>query len=538
MAKRLLVSAGLIAVILAGLMGTTCGNHPPEIVSVAAAPNPVEPNNQTTISCSVSDADGDPLTYEWYSASQDTTYTASSFIWTAPAVEGSYSFYLTVSDGHGGVDYDSSLAVVVDFAGIAAVTMLPAQDVATREATLYWTSAAPSWYSYQLFRADRRDVQNYGTLVTTISYDIDPDHNRFDTTWTDTDLEPGREYYYAVVVEDSAGNEAWSNEIPVFTESFELVGSQPLGGGHGVRLVNTGNYIFCAAREQAVKGFTVTSSGPNPAAVITHPNNDVTAWAWDLAISGNILHVAFGRQGYVFYDITNPQNPDSLGLVDTAALMGEARAIYAEGSDVFIGTTNASGLHILHWYNVPPPTGPPVLIDTALLHDVPTDIYVDGNYVYVAVQNAGLETVNWSQATGTITFTNLTSTNDAANRVYVHNDYAYVAATQEGMVIMDLSSPGNPVYGGQWIDDLEGNDAQGIYFTSGRAYLADGRYGLRLLDIVKEGDPLNPVLEATKDLSEYVGNYRLMDVWVTNQAGGKTWAILADWYNALHMIEW
>lgn len=511
----------------------TTVNQPPQIISVAAAPNPVEPLLYTTITGTATDPDGDNLSYEWYSVSEDTTYTAASFMWQAPSITGDFSFYLTVSDGNGGYDYDSSLVVTVDTGGIAPVTMLPPFDIGSRKATLIWTSADPSWYKYELYRSEIPDVHNWGTLIVTYSYDNG--YNRLDTTYTDIDLEPGRDYYYAVLVADSAGNEAWSNEIKLTTVSFELLGSQPLGGGHGVRLVNTGNYVFCAAREQAVKEFTITAAGPNPAAVIPHPNNDLNAWAYDLAIAGSTLHTAFGKGGYVFYDVTNPQAPDSLGLVDEASLMGEARAVYAYGSDVFIGTTDpSSGNHILHWYSVPPPFGPPVLVDTTLLHDVPTDIYVHGNYVYAAVSNAGVETIHWSQIDGTVTSVSLTTTNDAANGVYVSNDYAYVASSSEGLVILDVSSPASPFYVQRWIDELEGNDAQGLYFSATRCYLADGVHGLRVLDM---SDPLNPVLVDTKDISLIVGDSKLMDVWITSGVG-ETWAVLADWYNALHMIEW
>ncbi len=529
MAKRFLVSAVLIAVIFVALTG--CGNHPPQIVSVTASPSTVAPGEEATLTCNANDADGNQLSYEWESVDEDTTYIEASFIWPAPEETGDYRFYVTVTDGLGGVAYDSTLIVPVGYAAIPAVKLLLPleEDVGTREVTLVWNrSDYPTWYEYKLYRSDEQaNARENGKVIASIGYDQGKTRN--DTIFLDKGLDPGTDYYYVVATVDSSDNMAFSNEIKVTTESFYHRGSQSLGGGHGVRLVNTGNYIFCAARERGVYGFTISPAGPVPGSVIPQPNNSLTAYAYDLAISGSLLHVAFGTEGYVLYGITNPQAPDSLYLVDTAALGGEARAIYAEGSDIFIGTTTPAGLHILHWYNVPPPIGPPVLIDTALLHDVPTDIYVSGNYVYVAVQHSGLETVNWSQGTGTITYANLTSTNDAANRVYVHGSYAYVAISSEGLLVVDLSSPGNPVISGSWKDEDRGNDAQGIFCSFERGYLADGTYGLRVLNL---RDPFNPTLIGTKE----VGN-DLKDVWVKSE-GDVTQAILADWFNAIHMIEW
>lgn len=528
MAKRFLVSAALIAVIFVALTG--CGNHPPQIVSITASPSTVAPGEEATLTCNANDADGDQLSYEWESVDEDTTYTEASFIWPAPEETGDYRFYVTVTDGLGGVAYDSTLIVPVGYAAIPAVKLLLPLDVSTREVILVWNrSEHPTWYEYKLYRSDEQaNAKENGKVIASIGYDQGKTRN--DTIFSDKGLNPGTDYYYVVATVDSSDNMAFSNEIKVTTESFHLVGTQSLGGGHGVRLVNTGNYIFCAARERGVYGFTISPAGPVPGSIIQQPNNNPTAYAYDLAISGNLLHVAFGNEGYVLYDITNPQAPDSIALVPALDLGGEATAIYAEGNDIFIGCTNsATGFHLLHWYSVPTPVGQPVWLATDTLYGEPTDIYVSGNYVYVAVQHSGLETVRWSQAVPSLSFASITSTNDAANRVYVHGSYAYVAISSEGLLIMDLSSPGNPVISGSWKDEDRGNDAQGIFCSSERGYLADGTYGLRVLDI---RDPFNTTLIGTKE----VGN-DLKDVWVKSDAD-VTQAILADWFNAIHMIEW
>lgn len=509
----------------------TSVNYPPEILGVTASPNPVEPGNQTTITCTATDVDGDALTYEWESVDEDTTYTGQSFIWTAPDTEGDYRFYVTVSDGQE-EDYDSSLVVTVESGEIQPVTMLPPLHIGTSQATLIWTSAEPSWFEYRLFRSDTPDVPHYGQLIVTYSY---PSHNRFDTTYTDTDLEPGRTYYYAVQVADSSDNTAWSNEISLTTESFEFLDSEPLGGGHGVRLVSTGNYIFCAAREQAVKSFTIESTGLGPAAQIPHPNDNVSAWAYDLVVSANLLHIAFGVEGYMCYDITNPMNPNDTLQVPMDTLIKEIRSVCAVGNNLYLGFTDPStNTHGLAWCIV---TGNPLewtLVDFVDLVDAPTDIFVSGDFLYVTLGNAGLEIFAINDLWEYLEFMSLVSTNDAANRVYVSGSYAYVATESEGLVVFDVSSPSSPYYAGQWQDDVNGNDAQGLYFSGGTCYLADGVYGLRVLSMY---DPLNPEEIFTIDLSEVVGESKLMDVVIRSQ-GMETQAILADWYDAVHMIRW
>jgi hypothetical protein len=255
-----------------------------------------------------------------------------------------------------------------------------------------------------------------------------------------------------------------------------------------------------------------------------------------LVISSNLLHVAFGVEGYMVYDITNPMTPNDTLQVTAATLGGQARAIYAVGSNIFIGCYDqATDINTIVWGTV---TGAPLawtLIDIDTLHDEPTDIYVSSPYIYVAVQNAGLEILSFNEVNSVLNSEYLQPTNDKANRVYVSGSYAYVAASGWGLPVIDVSNPSSPYEANVWQDDIDGNNAQGIYFSGQRAYLADGQYGLRVLDIQ---DPLHPFLIGTKDLSDVMpSGYRIMDVWVRSQ-GSETQAILADWYDAIHMIKW
>lgn len=75
-------------------------NFPPEIVSVTAAPSPVEPGGVVDLAVTASDPDGDPLTYDW--TATDGAFgdpTAATTTWTAPVLEGDYGITITVSDG-------------------------------------------------------------------------------------------------------------------------------------------------------------------------------------------------------------------------------------------------------------------------------------------------------------------------------------------------------------------------------------------------------------------------------------------------------
>ncbi|MDP2755168.1 MAG: PKD domain-containing protein [Nitrospirota bacterium] len=78
-------------------------NQSPVISSLTANPSTVNPNSTSTVTCSASDPDNDPLTYSW-AATGGTILPGSGSVatWTAPSTSGTYTVTCTVSDGKGG----------------------------------------------------------------------------------------------------------------------------------------------------------------------------------------------------------------------------------------------------------------------------------------------------------------------------------------------------------------------------------------------------------------------------------------------------
>ncbi|MEK7812222.1 MAG: hypothetical protein AAB296_00550, partial [Candidatus Desantisbacteria bacterium] len=79
-----------------------------------------------------------------------------------------------------------------------------------------------------------------------------------------------------------------------------------------------------------------------------------------------------------------------------------------------------------------------------------------------------------------------TSTVGSAQDIYVVGNYAYVAAGEMGLQIFDISNPYNPKLIGGF--DSSGS-AQGVFVRGNYAYLADGVKGLRVVNIT---DPKSP----------------------------------------------
>jgi PKD repeat protein len=82
-------------------------NHPPVISSLYAEEEQTLPETSVTIKSTVSDADGDTITYRWSANDGSFTGTGSTVSWSAPDKQGIYSITLEVDDGHGGVQRES-----------------------------------------------------------------------------------------------------------------------------------------------------------------------------------------------------------------------------------------------------------------------------------------------------------------------------------------------------------------------------------------------------------------------------------------------
>jgi FlaG/FlaF family flagellin (archaellin) len=98
--KRYLVIIVIVAVavLLAILFDTMLANHRPAITGLEA-PERVIPMGICQIVCSVSDRDGDELSYNWSASGGNISGTGASVNWTAPDSEGSYNVTVWVTDG-------------------------------------------------------------------------------------------------------------------------------------------------------------------------------------------------------------------------------------------------------------------------------------------------------------------------------------------------------------------------------------------------------------------------------------------------------
>jgi hypothetical protein len=138
-------------------------NHNPVINSITANPARIDPGGSTTISVSVSDVDGDPLSYS-YSATVGTVVgSGSTALYTAPTTSDTYRIDVVVSDGNGGTAQGSIF--VSDRYGNLVVNSKGVDGEPLNSRVYVYKQSSNSHFTYG-------DTGNDGTITFSLLEDI------------------------------------------------------------------------------------------------------------------------------------------------------------------------------------------------------------------------------------------------------------------------------------------------------------------------------------------------------------------------------
>jgi hypothetical protein len=120
------------------------------------------------------------------------------------------------------------------------------------------------------------------------------------------------------------------------------------------------------------------------------------------------------------------------------------------------------------------------------------DIFVAGDYAYVADGSSGLQIINISDPS-IPTLTGSYDTQHYASGVFLVGNCAYVVDDFAGLQIINISNPSSPTLVGSY--DTPGF-AFGVFVTGNNAYVADDICGLQIINI---SDPSSPTLVGSYD---------------------------------------
>ena len=266
-----------------------------------------------------------------------------------------------------------------------------------------------------------------------------------------------------------------------------------------------GNYLIVAEASVGVEIFDISSSSPVRVSYISGIN------ALSVKVNGNRLFVAVGTSGMKVYDISDPSSPSlinsvsssykyndveidsyafvaslmgglrvldpvSLAEVSSTSTYGPAIAIKKVGNIVLV-MEDVAGLEI---YDVSDPTNP-VLQGFVHAEGCFYDVKTYGGKIFAAAGSKGIKSF-------TSTLPDINKINERSGgylvEVFPYNGYIFAAAgTSGGLMIYDTALNLIGHY------DTPGS-AEGIFVSGNYAFVADGLYGVRIIDV---SDPTNPV---------------------------------------------
>ena len=129
-----------------------------------------------------------------------------------------------------------------------------------------------------------------------------------------------------------------------------------------------------------------------------------------------------------------------------------------------------------------------------------SDIFVSGDYAYVADRAMGLQVVNVSDKLNPV-ITGSYDTPGQAVGLFVIGNNAYVADGDQGFLILNISDKTKPQLTGQY---MPGSNIKSVFVSGDYAYLATGEDGFEIINISDSTNPIKAGAYDTPGNAEYV----------------------------------
>ena len=262
-----------------------------------------------------------------------------------------------------------------------------------------------------------------------------------------------------------------------------LCPSQSRGEGLDVE----GNFAYLADGDAGLCVIDIS----NPAAPVLAACWDSPGFAMDVCFYDHYVFIADWWQGMQIVDVADPSNPQWIGGYDTDS---GSWGIHVANGHAFMAD-GEQGVRVFDVSNV----ANPVLLATIPVNRFAHDVQAVGDYLYIASSDnneAGLTIVNIANPAAPDVVGHYHSWR--ATSVKVSGTLVYLTDLTQGLRILNVTNPQNPVQLGWW-QAPDFADALGVYVVNDIAYLAVGNSqettfgtyntGLFLLDVA---DPANP----------------------------------------------
>ena len=261
----------------------------------------------------------------------------------------------------------------------------------------------------------------------------------------------------------------------VATGMIKIVDVEPLNSANVVKAVDLsdnaldikvlGDYAYIAHYD----GFTIIDINPLDSAYIVK-TVETRDMARGIYVADGYAYVADSESGLLIIDIDPAESANIVKTVD----LDFANGVYIENGFAYI-TASGLGLYIVDV----DPIDSAYLLKNILTKNDSRILDVVNGYAYVG-ESSYLEIIDIDPLdTSSVVKTILMPSYDIWD-VKVEYGYAFVAADQCGVYVVDV----NPVESASIIGNIDTPDkAQAIHIVNDKAYVADNRGGLRIIDL-------------------------------------------------------
>jgi len=230
-------------------------------------------------------------------------------------------------------------------------------------------------------------------------------------------------------------------------------------------------------------------------------------------VNDNLVFLAAHANGLYIIDVSNPNDPQEIANFSRRWV----EDVYVSGNYVYVAYS--SGLGIV---DISDPAKPKEL-GYAETRGHPHGIFVSENYVYLACEATvlgnswqGLYIFDVINPSNPVKIGYYPNSGKTERDIYVFNNYAFIASGGDGLIIINVSDPTNP----QWAGNYNvSNFAAGVFVQEVYAYIANGNDGLSIINI---SDPTKPQETGSYDTPNFASRvFANRDyVYVVDELGG------------------
>ncbi len=295
---------------------------------------------------------------------------------------------------------------------------------------------------------------------------------------------------YCVLIEDPilylASGESGLNKLNVSNPAIPVLVNRLDSVLSGDHVCVSGNYTYMLDSNSGLRIFDSTQ----PSYLSMKSYIAYNGPASDLAVSGNYAYIA-DSHGYIsILDVSDPSEPFIIGVkIDSP----DPRKLFIKDQTLYIA--DASGLRIV---DIAKPLAP-VLLSTTATAGIPVSVYVHENRAYMAEGNKGVDIFDVSNTSNPVLLSTITTADNACDVSVVQQDstiFALIADGSSGLKIINVSNVEAPFPAPVEVRSMDTDtDSPGVFTAltvtvlGNNAYVGIGDDGVLALDLESPGSP-------------------------------------------------